>query len=210
MSGDKLCDKLRKLHARMGSDNAAEREAARLKIVELLAKNKKNWNDLLELVSGGNTQGWKADDEPGDTNVANDRPAPLDLIHHILQRHLHLTKHQFVALTLSIAHTFVYFRFSITPRLALLSPVRGCGKTTALNIIKALAFKARKVDNITSAALFRLIDREHACVLLDEVDNLDLLNNPTLRAVIEPAWASYCEGDGTPAHPRKIRHLRDS
>ena len=24
------------------------------------------------------------------------------------------------------------------------------------------------------------------------------------RAAFEPAWASYCEGDGTPAHPRKI------
>jgi hypothetical protein len=101
-----------------------------------------------------------------------------------LERHLHLTEHQFVAVTLWIAHSFLYSRFSVTPRLALVSPVRGCGKITALSIINALAFKARKTDHTTPAVLFRIIDRENPCVLLDEVDNFGLLSNPTLRAVV--------------------------
>jgi Protein of unknown function (DUF3631) len=191
---DSLCEKLRKLHALIGSDNAAEREAARLKISELLAKNKKTWNDLPELLSAATTQGAQDDpgDQSGDAAAGASRPAPLDLIRHILQRHLHLTEHQLVAMTAWIAHTFCCFRFSITPRLALVSPVSGCGKTTALNVVKALAFRTRKVDNITAAVLFRLIDRERPCVLLDEVDNLDLLNNPTLRAVITSGH--HCDG----------------
>jgi hypothetical protein len=195
MSADKLRDKVKKLHAQMGSDNAAVRESAWLKISEILAKHKKTWNDLPELLSAGNTQGGQDDpgDEHGDAAAAGDRrPAPLDLIRHILQRHLHLTEHQVVAITLWITHTFVYSRFSITPRLALLSPVRGCGKTTVLNITKALAFKTRKVDGITAAVLFRLIESERPCMLLDEVDNLDLLNNPTLRAVITSGH--LCDG----------------
>jgi hypothetical protein len=95
-------------------------------------------------------------------------------------------------MTLWIAHTFKYHEFSVTPRLALISPVRGCGKTTALSIIKALSFNASKLDSITAAVLFRIIDRARACALLDEVDNLDLLNNPALRAVITSGH--HCDG----------------
>jgi hypothetical protein len=148
MNIEKLREKLKKLHALLGSNNAAEREAARIKITELLAKNKKSWNDLPELLAAAATEGGQDDfDDPSD-NAAAGRPAPLDLVAHILQRRLHLTEHQFMAMTLWIAHTFAYFRFSVTPRLALVSPVRGCGKTTALNIAKALAFKAKNSTTV--------------------------------------------------------------
>ena len=173
MKEEKLRDKLRKLFALMGSENTAEREAARAKIVELLGKNKKTWNDLTEFLATGNAKGWH-DDEPAAVRGGKAAPAPLQLINHILERHLHLTDAQRVAMTLWIAHTFKYHEFSVTPRLALISPVRGCGKTTALSIIKALSFNASKLDSITAAVLFRIIDRARACVLLDEVDNLDL------------------------------------
>jgi hypothetical protein len=190
---DKLREKLRKLIALLGSNNAGEREAARSKIDELLAKNKKNWNDLTELLATGNAQGgWQDDEHAVDTGKHPVRPAPLDLIRHILQRHLHLIEHQFVAVALWIAHTFLYSRFPITPRLALESPVRGCGKTTLLNIIKALAFKTSKSDHLTAAVLFRLIDRDRPTLLLDEADNQDLPNDPTLRAVINSGH--HCDG----------------
>jgi hypothetical protein len=45
-----------------------------------------------------------------------------------------MTPHQFVAVALWIAHTFVYQRFAVTPRLMMTSPVRGCGKTTLLDL----------------------------------------------------------------------------
>ena len=135
----RLRDKLKKLHALLGSNNANEREAARAKIDELLAKSKKTWNDLTELLFTGNAHGWQ-DNESDEEQSADypPPPAPLDLIRHILQRHLHLTMHQLVAVTLWIAHTFLFHRFSITPRLAATSPVKGCGKTTLLNIVNEL------------------------------------------------------------------------
>jgi hypothetical protein len=188
---DKLRDKLTKLFALLGSNNANEREAARCKIDELLAKNKKNWNDLTELLSSGNAHGWQ-DDEPDASVDEHPRPAPLDLIRHILQRHLQLSEHQFAAVTLWIAHTFLFDRFAITPRLAAESPVRGCGKTTLLNIIKTLGSKTTKSDHVTAAVLFRLIDRERPTLLLDEADNQDLPNDPTLRAVINSGH--HCDG----------------
>jgi hypothetical protein len=49
----------------LGSSNTNECEAARSQIDELLAKNKKNWNDLTELLSTGNAHGWQDDDDPG-------------------------------------------------------------------------------------------------------------------------------------------------
>jgi len=191
---DKLRDRLTKLFALLGSNNAGEREAARNKIEELLAKNKKTWNDLTELLATGNAQGWHdAEPDVGQASgAAAARPASLDLIRHILERHLSLTEHQLVAVTLWIAHTFVFTRFSVTPRLIFESPVRGCGKTTALNIIRALAFKTKKTDHVTAAVVFRLIDRDRPTLLIDEADNQDLLVNATLRAVINSGH--HCDG----------------
>jgi len=123
MDADKLRDKLTKLHGLLGSDNASEHEAARAKIMELLAKNKKTWNDLTELLRTGNSQGWQDDDGLATATSGDPHPPPLDLICRVLQRHLHLTDRQFVALTLWIAHTFRFHDFSVTPRLALVSPV---------------------------------------------------------------------------------------
>jgi hypothetical protein len=73
--------------------------------VELLAKQKKTWNDLSGLQSGEDTGYRPEDDEPdGDgATIASNGPAALDLIRYILERHLHLKEHQLIALTLWIA-----------------------------------------------------------------------------------------------------------
>jgi hypothetical protein len=157
-AADKLRDKARKFHALLGFDNPAERETARVKLAELLAKHKKTWNDLPDLLSGAT--GDLPDDgaQPGDASLA---PPPLDLIYHFLRRYVQLDEHQLVAVTLWIAHTFVFDRFSITPRLVLYSPVRGCGKTTLLDVIAALGFKTERIDNITAAVLFRPLRRPY-------------------------------------------------
>ena len=127
-------------------------------------------------------------------SLGKTHPAPLDLICRVLERHLHLTGAQLIALTLWIVHTFKYHRFSVTPRLALVSPVRGCGKTTVLNLIKALAFNTRKIDHITPAVLFqRSIQSTHACYV--KVDNQDLPVNATLRSVINSGH--HCDGEVT-------------
>lgn len=180
MSTDKLSAKLKKLHALLGSDNAGERETARIKIDELLAKHKKSWVDLPELLNGG------AADEVPDTDVPHNAPLappPLELIYHFIARYVQLDEHQLVAVTLWVVHSFVYSRFSITPRLVFYSPVRGAGKTTLLDVIAALGVKTERIDNITAAVLFRLIDRTHPTILIDEADNQDLPNDKTLLAV---------------------------
>jgi uncharacterized protein DUF3631 len=73
----------------------------------------------------------------------------------------------------------------VTPRLALRSPVAGCGKTLLLDVLSRLVARPEKSDNITPAAIVRLIDERHPTLLLDEVDNLGLALKPNgrLRAV---------------------------
>jgi hypothetical protein len=86
-------------------------------------------------------------------------------------------------LALWTLHCHVFGRYAVTPRLALLSPVRGCGKTTALILLEALAADPDRSGNVTAAAIYHLLAHREHTLLLDEADNLGLLNNPTLRAV---------------------------
>ena len=184
-ASERLRVRLSKLFALLGSNNAGEREAARLKIDELLTQNKKNLERPRRAAGDREDRrlaGRCRQAPPNDP--AGSQPASLDLIVHILRRHLHLSEHQYVAVALWIAHTFVYPRFSITPQLALTSPVRGCGKSTALDIVNELACKTVKSDHITAAVLFRLVDRDRPTLLIDEGDNQDLASNAALRAVI--------------------------
>src|SRR5262245_27778537 len=114
----KLALKIKKLFAYLGS--ASERDNARTKLDELLAQAKKSWNDMPELLAlgkrvqdqldaekrgGRTTTDNSVDPDSGSGSPDKDfvRPAPLDLIRHILERHVHLTAHQFVAVSLWIA-----------------------------------------------------------------------------------------------------------
>jgi hypothetical protein len=83
-----------------------------------------------------------------------------------------------------VLHTHLSDRFTISPRLAFTSPVRGCGKTTALAVIEQLAYRPERMDGATPAVLFHIIDRLHGTLLVDEADNLGLNVNGILRAVL--------------------------
>jgi Protein of unknown function (DUF3631) len=171
-------ERLRKLHAMLGSSSPGEVENARKMIMDLLERHEATWLDLTMLLQEDEQQ--QADNSSEKTVFEFN---PLDLIHHMLAEYISLTEHQLVAVTLWIAHTYVYKSFIQTPRLFLTSPVRGCGKTTLLSLIEKLTQNARKIDGISDAGLFRLLDEEPT-LLLDEVDNADLPNSPVKRRVL--------------------------
>jgi len=107
----------------------------------------------------------------------------LEMVVELLAKHVALTALQRMTVALWVLHTYVFHRFAITPRLALLSPVRGCGKTTLLELLEWLTLAPYRSDNVTPASLYyELGDKSHT-LLLDEADNLGLANNSTLRAV---------------------------
>jgi Protein of unknown function (DUF3631) len=176
-------ERLGKLFAMLGSDNVGERENARTIIDEILRKNRKSWNDLTELLqTGADASSW-ADDEDEPTAPDSTDINALDLTYALLQQYLEVKEHEYVAIALWVLHTHVYAQFRHTPRLALTSPVRGCGKSLVLCLLALLTSRGRKDDSITAAVIIRLIDREHCTLLVDEADNLGLDHNSILRAV---------------------------
>ena len=94
-----------------------------------------------------------------------------------------------MAVALWVLHTYIYDRYTFTPRLALLSPVFGCGKTTLLALIERLAHDPYpRFTNVTAASLYRLMSEGgNTTILLDEGNNQALLGDKvdkTLRAVL--------------------------
>src|SRR5262249_984918 len=180
---DKTRKRIAQLHALMGSSNPHERNSAWDKLDELLRKHKKTWNDIPELLQA--TAEAPAEENVSATNGTKGGDiCCLELANFILHGYVTLKEHEYLAVALWVLHTHVYQRFMVSPRLALLSPVRGCGKTTALHVLEALVSKAHRTDSISPAAIYHLINLHRPTFLLDEADNLGLMTNETLRAVL--------------------------
>jgi hypothetical protein len=112
------------------------------------------------------------------------QPNVLELTQHVLRGFVDMQDYEYIGTALWTLHTHVFNRFQISPRLALLSPTRGCGKSKALKLIEKLAANAERHDSISAASIFRLIKNGAPTLLLDEGDNLGLRIDRTLRAVL--------------------------
>jgi hypothetical protein len=192
--------RLEQLFRMIGSPNAGEAENARRLILEMLARYRKTWNDLTDLMRGDtNADTWGAafDDDRSAEQHAGDAvdaglpeaavkepPNVLELVRFILEEYIDMKPREYIAAALWVLHTHLFDRFTISPRLAFTSPVRGCGKTTALAVIEQLAYRPERMDGATPAVLFHIIDRLHGTLLVDEADNLGLNVNGILRAVL--------------------------
>jgi hypothetical protein len=115
-------------------------------------------------------EGDKSADEPWPEEVAG--PALLSSLRRQLARYVLVSEPALVAIVLWIAHTYVTLVADYTPYLLLTSPVRECGKSTLLEMLQWLAFRAQLTGGITAAALYRRIGRlrGEVTMLLDEID----------------------------------------
>lgn len=75
-----------------------------------------------------------------------------------------------VAVTLWAAHAHLVSDVDNSPRLALLSPEPGSGKTRTLEILELLCPNPMAVLSASPAAIFRTIQAEQPTLLMDEVD----------------------------------------
>jgi hypothetical protein len=73
-------------------------------------------------------------------------------------------------LALWVTHTHLMAAFETTPRLAVLSPVKGSGKTRVLELLEACCAGPMFAVNVSTSALFRRLDAGRATLLLDEAD----------------------------------------
>lgn len=99
------------------------------------------------------------------------------------RRFLALPKHADAACALWVLHTHAFEASPITPRLAITSPEKRCGKTTLLELVGALVAKPQMASNISAAAVFRTIELCRPTLLIDEADTF-LGENEELRGVL--------------------------
>ncbi|MDD9938056.1 MAG: DUF3631 domain-containing protein [Myxococcales bacterium] len=107
----------------------------------------------------------------------------LDDLVKAVRRHVVLGEHEAVAAALFALHTYCLDAAHISPRLAVLSPTKRCGKSTLLNLLATVVAKPLLVANITAAALFRIVDAVQPTLVIDEADSF-MAGKEELRNVL--------------------------
>lgn len=98
-------------------------------------------------------------------------------------RHVALPEGASVALALWVLFAATHDSWSVSPILAAVSPVKRCGKTTLLHLLSTLVPRPLAAANITSAALFRAVEKYKPTLILDEADTF-LPEREELRGVL--------------------------
>ena len=85
----------------------------------------------------------------------------------------------------------------ISPRLAFSSPTKGCGKTTALDVMGQLVLRPLAAANVSPSAIFRVVEACHPTLLIDEADSfLQGQRGAARRAQLRPSarrrGAAHC------------------
>jgi hypothetical protein len=188
----KICRRVRSLFGQIGSSNANEATTAREKLIKLLADQGLTWNDVSACIAAADEDdrvraaqaSHRSPPHGPPGSAANLEVNPLELVLHLVEQYVAVTPEERIAIALWILHEIVFDRYELTPRLALLSPVRGCGKTRLLTLLELLTQNPDRADNVSAASIYYELERGLRTLLLDEGDNLGLLNNPTLRSVL--------------------------
>jgi putative DNA primase/helicase len=135
----------------------------------------------------------EADDDKQGRAVSFAEPEPwpdpvvgselLDEIAAALKRYVVMTERACHSIALWVLHTYLLDVFVISPRLAVRSPVKRCGKTTLLDVLNCLVLKALPTANVSTAAVFRVVEAYRPCLLVDEADTF-LAASDELRGVL--------------------------
>jgi Protein of unknown function (DUF3631) len=136
--------------------------------------------------------GLDADDKQGraiELPEAEPWPQPVDgtallgEISSAIARHVVMPPHASDAIALWTVHTHLVDRFLVSPRLALRSVTKQCGKTTSVDILSRIVHRPLPTVNVTAAAIFRIVEAHRPTLLIDEADTF-LKDDEGLRGII--------------------------
>jgi len=96
----------------------------------------------------------------------------LEHAHRFFRRYVVVDDHEADAVALWVAHTYVFETARATPYLNFWSPEVGSGKTTALEVLEVICHGGLTADDLSGAALFRLVETRRPTLLFDEVDGV--------------------------------------
>jgi hypothetical protein len=190
-------EKAQKQSAEDTNDDAEIRRLAQLSVLQYERERKSaaerlgmRANMLDKLV-----QAERPDDDEGKQGRAISFPAPepwpepidgatlLDSVAETIRRYIVLPDHSRDAAALWVLHTYLIDHFLVSPRLAIRSPCKQCGKTTLLDVLACLVLRPLPTANVTSSAVFRVVEAHRPALLVDEADTF-LRDNDELRGVI--------------------------
>jgi hypothetical protein len=100
-----------------------------------------------------------------------------------IRRHVVMPEHMSDACALWAGHTYLLDALNISPRLAITSPEKQCGKTTLLDVLSRLVWRPIEVANTSVSPVFRAIELARPSLLIDEADTF-LSNNDELRGIL--------------------------
>jgi putative DNA primase/helicase len=124
---------------------------------------------------------------PAPWTEAVDGASLLDDLASFYTRYVVLPEGAADMLALWTEHTYAMDAFVITPRLAVVSPQKRCGKTTVMELLDAAASNTLSAVNISTAALFRALEQWRPTMLIDEADTF-LPDNEELRGVLNAGY----------------------
>jgi hypothetical protein len=91
-------------------------------------------------------------------------------------------------LALWTVHTYVFQCRDVSTYLGVESPEKRCGKTTLLTLLSELVHRPVVAANISSPALFRVIEEVRPTLLIDEADTF-LQGNDELRGILNSGYS---------------------
>jgi putative DNA primase/helicase len=100
-----------------------------------------------------------------------------------LRRYVVMSEAETLATALWIVHAHSFRAFTVTPRLAITSPEKQCGKTTLLDLLSVLVPRPLLTCNVGAAVVFRAIEKAAPVLLIDEGDTF-LSGNDELRGIL--------------------------
>jgi putative DNA primase/helicase len=147
---------------------------------------------ILDRLVAAERDKFKDDDKQGHSvNLPEPEPWPepvdgaelLDVISASIRRHIVMPDFALIATALWVVHTYLLAVFGISPRLAITSPEKQCGKTTLLDVLSRLVWRALTTANASAAAIFRVVELLRPTLLIDEADTF-LPENEELRGIL--------------------------
>jgi putative DNA primase/helicase len=105
-----------------------------------------------------------------------------------IRRHVVLPDASRDVVALWTAHTWVYEKFDHSPRLGITSPLRRCGKSTLIDVLRIMSRRTLKADSISASGVFRTVEAlRPLSLLIDEADSF-LKDNEELRGVLNSGF----------------------
>ena len=194
--------------------SALEYERERESAAEQLRVRVSMLDRLIEARRNGNGNGFKVQGRP----LRIPRPEPwqepvhgdwlLNSLAEFFSQHVFLPVRAADALAAWTLHTYCFTRFRHSPRLALTSPRRRCGKTTLLEALEFVVCKPLSTANLSVAAMFRIVEAVGPTLLIDEADTF-LSEEQELQGALNAGHKrggqfTRCEGDSFEPHAYSV------